>query len=197
MKRRGFTVVELLVIIIVIGILASIVLVSYSSTQRQARDAQIREAASKIAESIELLSIKQALTPTTSKSGAGSAGSITVVNGASQCTSGSGNGWFGKGAYNCTLEDVLVANGYIESTYISSLPGNTYYSGSPTRYSFMIYRCTATGASGDFALLYTLEEPDPRDTTGYDSVYDDCQPGPTKTTFAGYGMRGAKYIDLQ
>ena len=197
MKRRGFTVVELLVIIIVIGLLASIVLVSYNSTQRQARDAQIRDAASKIAESIELLSIKQGLTPTTSRSGSGSSGSITVVNGVSQCANGSGNGWFGKGSYTCTMEDVLVANGYIESTYISSLPGNTRYSGNPTRYSFMIYRCNASGATGDFALLYTLEQPDPSDTTGYDSVYDDCQPGPTKSTFAGYGMRGAKYIDLQ
>lgn len=40
--HKGFTLVELLVVISVIGILASIVLVSFTSSQRQARDTQRR-----------------------------------------------------------------------------------------------------------------------------------------------------------
>lgn len=197
MKRRGFTIVELLVIIIVIGILAGVVLVGYGSMQRQARDAKLRDGASKIAEAIELLSIKQGLTPTTSKSGSGSTGTITTVNGNQQCASGGGNGFFGKGSYSCTLEEVLVANGYITDDYLASLPGNTKYGGSPARLSYMIYRCTPAAAAGDFMLLYALEAPDPRDTAGYDRAYTDCLPGPTKATYETYGMKGAKYIDLQ
>ena len=39
-KIKGFTMVELLVVISIIGILASIVLVSFTSSQKQARDVQ-------------------------------------------------------------------------------------------------------------------------------------------------------------
>ena len=199
MKRRGFTVIELLVIIIVIGILAGIVLVGYGSMQLQARDAKIRDGASKISEAIELLYTKQGLSPADTKSGSGSSGTITTVNGNQQCSGGNGAGWFGKPTYSCTLEEVLVANGYLASDYVASLPANTkyaHYSGNPSRYSYMIYRCLASAAAGDYMLLYTLEEPDSRDTVGYDRAYNDCVPGPTKATFASYNMKGAKYIDL-
>lgn len=39
---RGFTIVELLVVIVVIGILAGIVVVSYNGAQRSARDATVK-----------------------------------------------------------------------------------------------------------------------------------------------------------
>lgn len=40
MIKKGFTLIEMLVVISLIGILASLVLVSYTSTQKQARDTQ-------------------------------------------------------------------------------------------------------------------------------------------------------------
>jgi general secretion pathway protein G len=39
-KRAGFTLLELLIVIAIIGVLASLVAVSYSSAQRRARDSQ-------------------------------------------------------------------------------------------------------------------------------------------------------------
>lgn len=39
-RRRGLTIVELLIVIVVIAILASVVIVAYSGIQRRARDAQ-------------------------------------------------------------------------------------------------------------------------------------------------------------
>ncbi len=40
-KQRGFTIVELLIVIVVIGILAAITIVTYSSVQQRARNSQI------------------------------------------------------------------------------------------------------------------------------------------------------------
>lgn len=40
-KQHGFTIVELLIVIIVVGILAAITVVSYNSTQQRARDARM------------------------------------------------------------------------------------------------------------------------------------------------------------
>ncbi|MGB9911057.1 MAG: type II secretion system protein [Microgenomates group bacterium] len=40
LTKKGFTLIELLVVISIIGILASLALASYSSAQKQARDAQ-------------------------------------------------------------------------------------------------------------------------------------------------------------
>ena len=41
-KTRGFTIVELLIVIVVIGILAAIVIVAYNGVQQRARDATVR-----------------------------------------------------------------------------------------------------------------------------------------------------------
>ncbi len=51
-KRRGFTIVELLIVIVVIGILAAITIVAYSGIQQRARDSVRAQ---------DLSSIKQAL----------------------------------------------------------------------------------------------------------------------------------------
>ena len=53
-NKQGFTIVELLIVIVVIGILASITIVAYGGIQSKARDVQTDAAASQIATMLEL-----------------------------------------------------------------------------------------------------------------------------------------------
>jgi prepilin-type N-terminal cleavage/methylation domain-containing protein len=54
MKMRGFTIVELLVVIVVIGILAAIVVVSYNGVQQNGMDAKIRSVVKTAGDAIAL-----------------------------------------------------------------------------------------------------------------------------------------------
>lgn len=53
-KKRGFTIVELLIVIVVIGILAAISLVAYSGLQQRSRDAARLQDAKSIEKAIQL-----------------------------------------------------------------------------------------------------------------------------------------------
>lgn len=54
-KQLGFTIVELLIVIVVIGILASITIVAYNGIQNRARDTQNQSEAASIAKVAELM----------------------------------------------------------------------------------------------------------------------------------------------
>lgn len=54
MKKRGFTIVELLIVIVVVGILAAISIVAYSGIQGKARDAQRLQDIKTIQKALEL-----------------------------------------------------------------------------------------------------------------------------------------------
>ena len=54
MKQKGFTIVELLIVIVVIGILAAITIVSFNGVQNRAHDTAIRSNLSAIAKKYEL-----------------------------------------------------------------------------------------------------------------------------------------------
>lgn len=54
MKRQGFTIVELLIVIVVIGILAAITIVAFTGVQARARDAERASEAQSIYKAIEM-----------------------------------------------------------------------------------------------------------------------------------------------
>lgn len=70
-KQRGFTVVELIVVIICIGILASITAVAYNGSQAKARDATRTDRIVKIKDALEIYHAKNGRYPTATSSTGG------------------------------------------------------------------------------------------------------------------------------
>ena len=64
MKYRGFTIVELLIVIVVIGILAGITIVAYNGAQNSARKASLSADLSKTSKQIELFKTEKMMYPT-------------------------------------------------------------------------------------------------------------------------------------
>ena len=62
-KQTGFTIVELLIVIVVIGILAAITIVAYNGIQQRARDSQRQSNMQAIAKSLEIFYIDNGYYP--------------------------------------------------------------------------------------------------------------------------------------
>ena len=80
MNRRGFTIVELLIVIVVIAILASISVVAYNGIQQRARDSQRKQVVTDLVKALQLHVADQG-------------NAITVGGGASD-----GTGWVNGGS---------------------------------------------------------------------------------------------------
>ena len=72
MKQRGFTIIELLIVIVVIAILVSITIVAYNGVQKRAYDAVARADAGKLGKLMQLYQASTGLLP-------GSAGGSTSI----------------------------------------------------------------------------------------------------------------------
>lgn len=90
-NRHGFTIVELLIVIVVIGILAAIVIVAYNGVQGRASDTQRVAAINSIRKALELYRTDNGVYPTAINSGTSSAGNVYPGGGweVSQITSSS------------------------------------------------------------------------------------------------------------
>lgn len=186
--NAGFTLVELLIVIVIIAILAAITIVAYNGIQNRAKDSAIRSAASQVSKAVRLMAIDKGVTDLTSL-GFG-AGSLTN-DGNGNCTGGAGSGFFGTASYKCTLEDILVAGKYLPSGFSAKLPPNVAYN-NVGRYTLMFYVCN--GHPGQYALAYYLNAPSSDDTTNYSSVASYCIL--SAALHDSWGMRGAQLVTL-
>lgn len=203
---RGFTVVELVIVVAVIGVLAGIVAASFGNAQKDARDAHVKANAQKFAEAIELWSLQNRIDPRGARVNSGSAMPIITENGVRKCSpsSASGQGWTtigtGAAAYPCTMEDILVDTGYLESGLLATSPRNIKQSATVNR-TFMLYECLgAAGLGGDFRdmmLLYSLEAPTDSEKAQFVDTMTYCGRTSNINSFReSYGMQGIILIDL-
>lgn len=186
MKRargHGFTIVELLVVIVVIGIIAAITFVSYRSSQIQARDTKLQEAAVNAMDAVKLFAAQQGHFPI------GGNGSTVSIGTASECTDGSG-GFFGANSL-CTVFDTLVASDYLPANFMIGLPKNTSLDNSVLYRTIMLYQ--VSGFSPSRALLMVSQEaPSAKVTQRFNTAISDCNVNSTtRDTYYSYGMRDA------
>lgn len=158
--RKGFTIVELLIVIVLIGILASIALLAYGNIQQRARDAQRKSDLASIAKSLQ---------------------HYRTDNG-NFITTGSGCGYAGNGGgfynaqdtnYPTSIDNCLRNAGYHPRQIID--PSKSVGCNGLSCYTYMKYNC------GDATYVYAHLESLPQTTTDTDST---CM----TTLDTGYGM---------
>ncbi len=151
-KQTGFTIVELLIVIVVIGILAAITIVAYSGIQAKARDAQRKEDVAQIAKALQLYGVDKG----------------NFVSSSGGCATG--NGWYwndydGAGPL-LSVNQCLINGGYLSKELADPLT-NLGCSGTyPSQdcFYYMKYDCGAT------AYVYANLETMPHSTTDTDGT---------------------------
>lgn len=168
-KQKGFTIVELLIVIVVIAILAAISIVAYNGIQQRGRDAQRKSDIATISKALELYYIDNgAYPPSTCTLGAG-----CKING----------GWN-------TTADTSWSNieSYLVPKYVSTLPKDPQASTSTPAGIFGGYNydivtnpgwCTTPAGRPSYLLTYRLE------SSAQDrSINGDCAAGPQPTNYS-------------
>lgn len=190
MKRhcRGFTILELAIVVAVIGILATIGIVNYQGAQERARDAKIRDAADKVGDAIQLFASQKGHFPL------GGWGSTTAIGSNTECADG-GAGWFGSGIYTCTVEDTLVASGYLPSGFSMNIPQMPGYSATLPSRSIMVY--VANGTTRLVMVYYYLSTPSSADTAHFNAELTQCGYNPAGVIGPrdSYGMRNGNCLN--
>lgn len=180
--KQGFTIVEILIVTVVVAILATLTVVAYMNAQTQAQDVRVRDAADKVADAIQLFANKTGRLPR------GGNSSTTAIGAGTECTDGSG-GWIAKGPYICSVEDTLVASGYLPAGLISQLPQvNPTYPTATDNRSLMLYSFGADKAM----VFYSQHSATADDTNSFNDEMTRCGMNPAGVIAQRdtYGMRG-------
>lgn len=183
---KGFTIVELMVVIVVIAILASIVIVAYNTAQPAARDAERKADLHSIAEAIALYRQKYG---------------NDIQTGSGCGAGGNGSGWFNyQGSYPKTILSCLTDVGYLDggnSKFVDPsgcTTNNGNYNGSPLGYCHLIggvygytyMKYSSGGGDSSVTCVYArLERED--DSATLKSSTNPCYSA-SSATAASYGM---------
>ena len=175
-KWRAFTLVELLVVVAIIGILATVVVISYSGAQKKARDARRKSDVNTISQAAQLFFTDNGTYKISMK---------TVVNGTTGAGyNGTSQGWFNEGDGTGTTYPNSIANGLVSWGYLSTAPSDPNGSiGSAGAY--MYYTDGPT-----YSVFAHLESPNP--ASGWDASSDTGGTGDDALTTTGYTMNYRK-----
>lgn len=153
MKSRGFTIVELLIVIVVIAILAAITIVAYNGIQARARDNIRYQDVKSIMKALELYKADKGYYPSWQKD-------YTWKTTATTCSTSPSNGYSYSSATDGSWLKPLVDGGYLSK--VPTPPGNdcdSYFryldTGNPVSYGCTSrttswYMIEVTGVETDF-----------------------------------------------
>jgi prepilin-type N-terminal cleavage/methylation domain-containing protein len=153
-KQTGFTIVELLIVIVVIGILAAITIVAYNGIQQRGRDAQRKSDLVQIAKALELYRVDKGGYPSS-------------TTGCASGSNGGGMGWLnydnGTATYPKRVITCLIEGGYLARELIDPSGARSCSANDGCR-AYMIYVC----AGGTW--LYANLESEPQSSTATDNA---------------------------
>ena len=196
----GFTIVELLIVIVVIAILAAITIVAYNGIQARASNVKITSAVNTLEKAVQLWHVDTGNLP---YSGGSSTATmpVTPTNGEACPGATTTGGWVASGSgYSCGLEDLLKAYKLIPSTLISSLPPNKNTNNS-YKQTLMFYQCSALSNIHGYILMWYLDSPSSTEAANFDTEWQKCANSSTATAnssiyYTNYGMRNGKFMVL-
>lgn len=161
-KSHGFTIVELLIVIVVIGILAAITIVSFSGIQDRAHDVRRKSDLATISKTILINNTQNGQQSLRQNSGCGAYGN--------------GSGWWHteEDFYPKTVRTCLVEAGFHQVANIidpSGCEGGGTTACPSPRYRYMVLACELNGVDVGYVLGRLATEP--ADTTTTDNLCTD------------------------
>lgn len=187
-KQYGFTIVELLIVIVIIAILAAITIVAYNGIQQRAQDSKVLNAAQQLQKAY-MVSILKGKQPYLG-------GYSSSYNSATNTCSGGFGGWVDDQNYSyspsfCTMATVLINANEIPSTLVKDMPktNKVYTDYTAGNKAFMFNACTATS----YALTYALNQPRADQQT---QLQDTCNGGSSWAPFSTYGMNAGVILTI-
>jgi prepilin-type N-terminal cleavage/methylation domain-containing protein len=156
-EKRGFTLIELMIAVSIVGILSTVGMVMYSSSQKVARDSKRKQDLRSIAQALEIFYLEYKRYPCSDAGGTG-------VN------SNTGNWLTDSNVANCISTGVTGTNTSLAPSYMNSVPKDPLSPSTTYQYSYLSSGNNTLGTqpcgNKDFILWAVLENTNDPDRTG-------------------------------
>lgn len=187
-KPRGFTVVELIVVIVVVALIGSVAVISYASSRDHAKDTIRRVSVQQIQQAVDSLKMRRDETLFVGgyhsfASAPPDANGFCTYNTNSASSGVTAANWVYHSAptsnHRCTFGQMLMGTGVLPKDFFSELPPNEEYVAAVARQSeaaMTMYLCE-TGTTR-WALYYYIKYPTQEESDSLTEVRASCNTGP-------------------